>query len=79
MKARNSFYIDFDKAEKLGLLGKIRVTLNGKLVHRCESAKHGANGFVEYNLGRLNRSKTDLVRRKQRGDVKISINKVKVN
>lgn len=69
-----NMYIDIDKAERLNLISKIRVTVNGKKYWKVIACKHGKNGFVEIYTGKLNRKKNDLVTRKFRGNVKISFN-----
>lgn len=75
----SEFYIDVDKAQRLGIISKVKVKLNGAIVGRVARAKSGNNGFVEflkYPL-ELSGSTDELVTIKRRGLVKISINKAK--
>ena len=68
-------YIDVDKASRLGFLAKVRVRLNGKIIRYCTAAKHGRNGFVEYDSVPLRGDKDgNILRVKKRGNVKISFN-----
>ncbi|CAH9016482.1 conserved hypothetical protein [Vibrio phage 137E35-1] len=74
---KKQFYIDVDKASRLGLIPYVRVSLNGKRIHKVIAAKHGVNGFVEYydNDPKINFAKYELITHKARGNVKISIHK----
>lgn len=75
MMVSSGFYIDVNKASKRRILQKVRVRLNGKLVNRVIAAKSGKNGFVEFYADPLKVRGEDVVTRKVRGLVKISINK----
>lgn len=66
-------YINVEKAERLGILGKIKVRINGKILSKVISAKSGKNGFVEIVCG-INKTKNEFVNKKFRGNVKISFN-----
>ncbi len=74
---KKQFYIDVKKAERLHLLGCIKVSINGKRIHRAIAAKHGVNGFVKYedNDPKINFTKNEIITHKARGNVKITINK----
>lgn len=69
----SSFYIDVEKALRLGLNKRITVWLNGKKINKCVAAKSGKNGFVDF-IGQHIKVKGDSVATtKKRGLVKISI------
>ncbi|AUR90897.1 hypothetical protein NVP1151O_56 [Vibrio phage 1.151.O._10N.222.46.B1] len=74
---KKQFYIDLDKASRLGLIPYVKVSLNGKRIHKVIAAKHGVNGFVKYqdNDPKINFAKCELITHKARGNVKISIHK----
>lgn len=67
-------YIDVGKAHKLGLIGKVKVRLNGICVDKCIAAKSGKNGFVEYLTNKLSAERDGFLSVKKRGNVKVSFN-----
>ncbi len=72
---KKQFYIDVGKAARLGIIGRVKVTLNGKEVTKVISAMHGKNGFVEHcdPVPLVNHRKGELITHKKRGNVKITI------
>lgn len=73
---KGSFYIDVDKARKLGINHLVSIRLNGRKVKRCIAAKSGKNGFVEFIPQHPKVKNEELVTSKKRGVVKVSISKV---
>lgn len=65
--------ITVDKALEMGIIGKVRVTLNGKTVKHCIFADD-KKGVVEYSLGRLNKYGDRIITMRRRGKVRIIIN-----
>lgn len=66
MKARRktkSFYIDTPKAERLGLLRHVTITLNGAPIRCALAAKSGPQGFVVFHPEpvRLNHRRDELI------------------
>lgn len=73
---KKEFYIDVDKAVRLGIIGRLSVTLNGKRIGKILAAKSGKNGLVEYYEQDPKIIDGDrLESKKLRGVVKISIRK----
>lgn len=73
---KKEFYIDVDKAIRLGIISRLSVTLNGKRIGKVLAAKSGKNGFVEYQEQDPKIIFGDrLESKKLRGLVKISIRK----
>lgn len=70
----SGFYIDVEKADTLGILGRIRVKLNGEKTRRVLAAKSGRNGFVLIAKDPLELVDGSPKTKKFRGNVKISIN-----
>ncbi len=71
-------YIDVKKATRFGLIGRVKVYLNGKLVNECTAAKHGKNGFAESWITPIKFKGEELLRVKKRGNVKITFTPKKV-
>lgn len=71
----SGFYIDVDKAERLGIIERVKVSLNGRKIKRVIAAKSGRNGFVEYLVYplRVDRTGEEAQSVKLRGNVKITI------
>ena len=67
-------FIDADKAMNRGIIGKIKVTINGDLIPHAIAAKHGKNGFVEFLKYPIKIINDEIVYSKRRGNVKISLN-----
>lgn len=72
---KKQFYIDVGKAVRLGVIGRVKVTINGKEVTNVIAAMNGKNGFVEHcdPLPLINYRKGELITHKKRGNVKITI------
>lgn len=78
MALYSGFYIDVEKAERLNLLGKLKVYINGNRISKAVAAKSGKSGFVEFYETPImidKRKADEVLRRKLRGNVKVSINK----
>jgi hypothetical protein len=71
-------YINVKKAIRLGLIGRVKVYLNGKLVNKCIAAKTGRNGFVEAYTTPVKINVLKLQTIKKRGNVKITFSPKKV-
>lgn len=67
-------YIGVEKAERRGVIGKVRIYLNGREVKRCIAAKHGRNVFVEYHPQPLRVKGDEVVSVNKRGNVKVTFN-----
>ena len=67
-------FIDTDKAINHGVIGKVKVTINGDYIPHVVAAKHGKNGFVEFLKYPVKIVNDEVVYRKRRGNVKISFN-----
>jgi hypothetical protein len=65
-------YINCEKATRLGLIGRVKVYLNGRRVNECISAKPGRNGFAEAYITPLKVKNNEIPTVKKRGNVKIS-------
>lgn len=71
----HKFYIDVDKANRLGIIGCVNVSLNGRRLKYVIAAKSGLNGFVECIRTPFPVRDGEVLTVKKRGLVKISINK----
>lgn len=70
----NGFYIDVEKANALGIIGHVRVKLNGIKIGKVIAAKSGKNGFVLFYAYPFEFVNDNPKTKKFRGNVKISIN-----
>lgn len=66
------FYIDVDKASRLGILG-LNLKLNGVKVERCTKAKVGPKGFIECLTHTIRNG--DFVTIRKYGDVTMQLPK----
>lgn len=73
MTRKTGFYIDIDKANRRGIGGLVEVKFNGKKIDKAIAAKSGKNGFVEYIVQPLKMRRNEIVTKKVRGNVKVSI------
>lgn len=69
----SGFYIDADKATRRDLIGRIKVTLNGRPLKLVVAAKSGRNGFVEFFVRPLTIRGDAFVTKKLRGNVKVTL------